>query len=131
MQESVHCILFTAVTFTWRAKLFVECRMVDPKMVSQICCSPPCATACRHCLHIARSSFSNFPLESFLNPKYFHTAALRFVGVKISSTSFDAILESCHVEWWYKGHKLLPKVFTLTIGNLENLHNRLVYRLTS
>ena len=118
MQESVHCRLFTAATFTWRAKLFVECRMVDPKMVSQFVVPQPCATTCRHCLHIARLSFSKFPLESFFNPKYFHTAALRFVGLTISSTSFDAI-------------KIMPRVVVQKSHIItESVMLTLVYWLT-
>ena len=118
MQESVHCILFTAATFI--------CRVQDgwPEDGFANLLFPHRVLLSMDTAYKVWSSFGNFPL---VKPKYFHMAALRFVGVAMSPNLIQRHLRIMPLGMVVQ---IITESVMLTIGNLKNLHNRLVYRLT-
>ena len=112
--------------FTWRAKLFVECRMVDLIMVSQICCSPTV----------------RYLLLTLLTYSAIILSARVLLKPKVLSHGSTSICRGNDFLDFVRRHlKIMPRVVVqrsqiitksvmLTIGNLENLYNQLVYRLT-
>ena len=129
MQESVHRRLFTAATFTWRAKLFIECRMIDPKMVSQICCFP----TVRYCLPTLLT-YSVIILQQISARVLLKPKVLLHGSTLICRGNYFLDFVRRHLKIMprvvVQRSQIITKSVMLTIGNLENLHDRLVYRLT-